>query len=128
MIFWVFILICDLALPVTLIVFGKLYTKGEPRDMSALYGFRTKMSMLNRETWIFAHVYCGKLWLKLGWLVLGGTMVLMISIYGERNVKIGILGSIIFVLQILLCAFTVILTEKALRRTFDKDGERIKEI
>ena len=59
--FW-FLFICNMLIPVTMLVLGYLF-KGIhfPKDVNALCGYRTSMSMKNEKTWKFANAYWGKI-------------------------------------------------------------------
>ena len=52
--FWIYMLIMDLLVPVTLIGFGKYFKTKAPKEINAVFGYRTSMSMKNRDTWEFA--------------------------------------------------------------------------
>ncbi|MGX7108662.1 SdpI family protein [Facklamia miroungae] len=41
-----------------------------PNKINSLYGYRTKMSMKNKETWQFAHQHSGNVWIKFGLILL----------------------------------------------------------
>lgn len=58
--FW-FLFICNMLVPVTMLVLGYLF-KGIhfPKDVNALCGYRTSMSMKNEKTWKFANAYWEK--------------------------------------------------------------------
>ena len=68
--FWIFMLICVLLIPFTMIGFGRYFIKKAPKEINYAFGYRTSMSMKNKETWIFAHTYCGRLWLISGLIML----------------------------------------------------------
>ena len=53
--FWVFMLFMDLLIPFTMIGFGKLFMTKLPQDINTVFGYRTTMSMKNKDTWAFAH-------------------------------------------------------------------------
>ena len=53
--FWIFMLIMDLLLPFTMIGFGRYFTKKAPKEINSVFGYRTSMSMKNKDTWEFAH-------------------------------------------------------------------------
>ena len=57
--FWIFMLIMDLLLPFTMIGFGRYFMKKAPKEINSVFGYRTSMSMKNKDTWKFAHKYCG---------------------------------------------------------------------
>lgn len=65
--FW-FLFICNMLVPVTMLVLGYLF-KGIhfPKDVNALCGYRTSMSMKNEKTWKFANAYWGKICWRIGW-------------------------------------------------------------
>ena len=64
--FWIFMLIMDLLLPFTMIGFGRYFMKKAPKEINSLFGYRTSMSMKNKDTWEFAHKYSGKVWYVCG--------------------------------------------------------------
>ena len=65
--FWWFMLICDLIIPIVMIIAGRMMWKHCPKSINGIVGYRTNRSMKNMDTWKFAHEYCGKLWWKIGW-------------------------------------------------------------
>ena len=60
--FWIFMLCIDLLTPLLMVGFGKYFFKHTSKDINEIFGYRTAMSMKNKDTWVFAHTYCGKLW------------------------------------------------------------------
>ena len=60
--FWWFILICDCIIPAIMIIAGRMMWKHCPKKINGVVGYRTKMSMINMDTWRFAHDHAGKLW------------------------------------------------------------------
>ena len=63
--FGIFMLLMDLLIPLTMVVFGKMFMTKSPKNINAVFGYRTTMSMKNKDTWEFAHKYCGKRRLKI---------------------------------------------------------------
>ena len=49
--FWIFMRVMDLLIPVTMVFIGKRFQKKPPKEINAMYGYRTAMSMKNKETW-----------------------------------------------------------------------------
>ena len=74
--FWWFILICDCIIPAIMIIAGRMMWKHCPKKINGVVGYRTKMSMINMDTWRFAHDHAGKLWWKVGIGLLGPTMLI----------------------------------------------------
>lgn len=122
--FWIFMLIADLLIPFMMIGFGRWFMKNAPKEINAVFGYRTAMSMKNKDTWVFAHHYCGKLWYIGGWILLTISIIIMISVIGKTENTIGIVGGILCSIQMIPLIGTMIPTERALRKTFDKNGNR----
>ena len=123
---WVFMLVCNLLAPAAIIGVGWLFKINPPKEISNTFGYRTKRSMKNQDTWDFAQTYCGKLWQKMGWAliplaVLGQALTLL-----SPDTESMCLWSLA-----VASAETVVMTviyfpvERALKRNFDKDGKRL---
>ena len=123
--FWVFMLIMNLMIPVLMIAFGRAFSKKGPDSINGIYGYRTSRSMKNTETWKFAHKYFGKRWYKLGWWMLIPSILVMIPVIGKNDDIIGIVGGIAVTVQCIVMILPIFSTEKALKKTFDKNGKRI---
>ena len=122
--FWIFMLFMDLLIPLTMIGFGRLFMTKYPQNINAVFGYRTKRSMKNKDTWEFAHKYIGNLWFKCGLALLPFTVILLIPVWGRGNDVIGTIGGIICDVQIVLLIGPIFPTEAALKKTFDKNGVR----
>lgn len=122
--FWIFMMVMNLLISFTMIGFGKYFTKGGPEDVNGVFGYRTSMSMKNKETWEFAHRYCGRLWLVLGIIMLVVSIGSMSFVIGKEIDVIGNLGAIICGVQLVFLVGSIIPTERALKREFDKNGNR----
>ena len=121
--FWFFMLCMTFLLPVFMYFFGLYMEKGGPKSINGICGYRTKRSMMNKDTWKFAHEYCGKLWVRLS-LILGLlSLATMLFTRGRSDAFIGTVGSIIEYIQIGALFCTIFLTERALKKNFDKDGK-----
>ena len=122
--FWWFMFVCNLLIPVILIIAGRMMWKHCPKKINTVYGYRTKRSMKNMDTWRFAHNYCGKLWWKIGWVSLFPSVVVQIPFFESSEDVIGIVGGIICTVQVVILMATVFQTEAALKKTFNDDGTR----
>jgi uncharacterized membrane protein len=122
--FWIFMLIMDLMIPLTMIGFGKYFLRRAPKEINAIFGYRTAMSMKNKDTWEFAHRYCGKLWYFWGKVLLLLSIVFMCLISGQSKDIVGILGGILCDIQLVWLIGSIFPTERALKKNFDKDGNR----
>ena len=128
MVFWIFMLIVNLLIPVIMIGFGNHFSENAPGKINSLFGYRTTMSMKNENTWAFAHTHFAMLWLRWGRIMLPLSFVLMLFSFNRSQDFIGNYGLIILFIQLIFLISTIPLTEKALKKYFDKDGNSIKEI
>ena len=122
--FWIYMLIIDLLLPFTMIGFGKYFLKTAPKNINTVFGYRTSMSMKNKDTWIFAHKYCGKIWFISGLIMLPLSVIVMMFVFGGLENVVGTVGAVRCGIQFIPILISIILTEKALNKTFDKNGIR----
>ena len=122
--FWIYMLIIDLLLPFTMIGFGKFFLKTAPKNINTVFGYRTSMSMKNKDTWIFAHKYCGKIWFISGLIMLPLSVVVMMLVIGGSENLVGAVGAGLCGVQFIPIVISIILTEKALNKTFDENGIR----
>ena len=122
--FWIFMFICNLIIPFLMIIFGKVMYHHTPKTINGIYGYRTKMSMKNKETWQFAHNYCGKLWVKIGYILLMPTIIVQLPFINSNQNIIGTVGGVISMFQIAVLLYSIVLVEKELKVNFDQDGRR----
>ncbi len=122
--FWIFMLIMDMLIPAVMIGFGRLFLKKPPKDINAAFGYRTNMSMKNKDTWVFAHKYCGKMWYICGIILLPLSIIAMLFVIRESIDTIALSGVIICSFQACFLIGSIFPTEKALKKTFDKNGRR----
>ena len=121
--FWIFMLIMDLLIPVTMIGFGSYFMKNAPKEINAVFGYRTSMSMKNKDTWEFAHKYC-KVWCASGIAMLSITVIFMFLVIGKNEECVGRIGGIICGVQLIPLIGSIFPTEVALKKNFDKNGKR----
>ena len=122
--FWIFMLLSSEMVPALMLLFGWIFRKHPPKNINNIYGYRTSMSMKNTDTWKFAHDHCGRLWWKLGWIMLIPSFVVHIPFYHSSENTIGIVAAVLCTMQCVVLVFSVFPTEKALKRTFTEDGMR----
>jgi len=122
--FWIFMLAVNLLIPLTMIGFGRFFMKTAPKEINAVFGYRTAMSMKNKDTWVFAHKYCGKIWYVTGLIMLPLSLAVMLLFIGGSEDVIGTVGGVVCLLQCVPLAGAVIPTERALKENFDINGSR----
>lgn len=116
--------IFNLLIPVLMIIFGRIMYKHAPKSINGVYGYRTSMSMKNEDTWKFAHDYCGRLWYKIGLIMLIPSVFVQLPFVKSSTDTIGIMTVVLETVQICVMIASIFPTEKALRKTFDKYGNR----
>ncbi len=122
--YWVFMLVMVLLMPLVMLFTGRAFAKNAPKKINSLYGYRTAMSMKNQDTWQFAHRYFGRLWYRCGLVLLPVSLAVMCFALGKGESTVSRLGSALCIVQLVVLLAAIAPTERALRRTFDKDGNR----
>ena len=125
--FWIFMLAMNLLFPLIMLVMGRYFMKKSPKEINYIFGYRTNMSMKNKDTWDFAHKYIGKLWFYLGLLLIPITVIPMLFVLGGTEDVVGTMGGIICVIALIILIVPIFPTERALKMNFDKDGNRKAE-
>ena len=125
--FWIFMLATGLLFPAIMILFGAVFMKTAPKKINYIFGYRTDMSMKNRETWEFAHKYMGKLWFRFGLLLIPITVIPMLFVIGNSENAVATVGLIVGFVNTVTLIVPIFFTEKALNKAFDKDGNRKAE-
>ena len=122
--FWIFMLIMVLLIPLTMLFFGRLLFRRIPKKINYVYGYRTKRSMRNEETWKFANQYLGKLWYRCGLLSAPLSVIAIAIVFGKGTETVGTVGGIITMIQMIPLVGAIIPTEIALKNNFDENGRR----
>ena len=118
-------LVMNLLFPLIMIVMGRYFMKKSPEEINYIFGYRTNMSMKNKDTWDFAHKYFGKRWFRLGWLLIPISVIPMLFVIGKGEDIIGTVGMVVMVIDLILLIAPIFSTERALKKIFDKDGNRL---
>ena len=111
-------------LPLIMIGFGRYFLKKAPDDINYVFGYRTAMSMKNKDTWRFAHEHIGKSWFYLGLVILPLSVIILLFFFGKDKDTFGNAGTVIILLQLIPLIGSIFPTEAALKKTFDEDGNR----
>ena len=110
--------------PVIMIISGSIMLYKAPRKMNRFMGYRTSMSMKSPETWKFAHALCGKLWVITGCVLLPISVFSIILVADKERIVLQSAGEVVALIQVAVMLCSVVYVEYALRRNFDKNGER----
>ena len=119
--FWIYMLIMDIIIPLTMIGFGRAFMKKAPGKINDAFGYRTRRSMKNRETWEYAHKYFGRLWFLGGSVLLPLSVIAMLFVRGGDHDRIGVFGAVLMAVQMLFMIGAIFPTERALKKEFDEE-------
>ena len=122
--FRIFMLIVVLLIPFTMLFFGWLLFRRTPKEINYVFGYRTKRSMRNEETWKFANQYFGKVWYRCGLISVPLSVIAIALVFGKGTETVGTVGGIITMIQTIPLVGAMILTEIALKKNFDESGRR----
>ncbi len=122
--FWWFMLVMDLLVPITMIGFGRYFSRRAPKKMNLAFGYRTSRSMKNQETWEFAHKHIGKMWSRIGVMLIPVTLIPMCLVIGQTDSVVGTVGGVVNGIQVVALCASIIPTENALKKQFDENGNR----
>ena len=122
-VYFILMMLVTLIMPLMMVGFGLLFMKNPPKSINSLYGYRTRRSTKNQETWDFAHYYFGKLWYKYGLISIPVSLFPFCLVIGKSDDAITMTTLIIMGLQSILLVVTIILTERALKTHFDETGK-----
>jgi hypothetical protein len=92
-----------------------------PKEINGVIGYRTKKSMKNNETWKFGNEYCGRLWYRVGLILLIPSIVVLIPFIKSSDEKIGTVSVILLGIQLVFLVGTIIPTERALKEKFSEN-------
>lgn len=119
--FWIFLFISNMLVPVIMIGFGWLLKNHPPKEINAIYGYRTKRSMKNKEMWEFANRYCGRLWLKIGAVMAVPTAIASALAYPLDEDGQGWVSMAVITVQCVALIGSIFPVERALKDEFGEE-------
>ena len=125
MVFFIGMFICNLLMPLLMIIAGYMMYKHPPKEINGVIGYRTTRSRKNINTWKFAHDYCGRLWFKAGVALLIPTIIAQIPFAKSSDNTIGWVTIVIEMIQLVVLIGSIFPVEKALKENFDDNGNKI---
>ncbi len=120
--FWIYMFFMVLTIPAIMIIFGRIFMKKAPEKINWVFGYRTRRSMMNKDTWAFAHKYIGRLWWICGLVLLPLSVIPMLLLLGKDKDMVGSVGAAITMVQMIPLVGTIFPTERALKKNFDDNG------
>jgi uncharacterized membrane protein len=113
-----------LIMPVMMVVIGYWFSKNPPKQINHFSGYRTAMSKKNMDTWRFAHLFFGRLWLKYGMVLLIATLLSLWPLVKVTDLPSGYMAHLLLAgVQGVFVFVPIFLTERELRRQLDENGK-----
>lgn len=109
MIFTLFII------PLVILISGFLMYKYPPKKINYFIGYRTRKSMKNDKNWKILNKHCGKVWIKLGLILL---LIITLFVILLKLFKIIILTETILIIIILFQILILIITSCFIEMTY----------
>ena len=116
--FWLYMLVIVLLIPMIMIVTGLCFTKKPPKKINCVFGYRTSRSTRSPEAWEFANRYMGKLWYRVGMILLPVSLIPMLFVMGKSADAVGIMATVITVIQLIPVVGSIVPVERALKKKF----------
>lgn len=116
--------VMSIVVPLVLLAVGLYYTLCPPEKIYTDFGYKTKLTLKNEDIWAFANQYCGKVWIKLGLIMIPISVAVMFipRTMSENTISAFSVG--LFVLQCIATLFSVRHIQGVLKATFDENGIR----
>lgn len=119
---WIMIVITYILIPALITGAGWMLWKHSPKNINAIYGYRTRMSSLNQNTWRFAQEYAGRLWVRWGIRMMPVSILLLMIFAASGETAESIAGSVLCIVQIIIMLSSISVVERTLNKVFDKQG------
>ena len=87
--FWFFMLAMVLLIPLSMLFLGRYFIRHSPTKINYVFGYRTRMSMKNQDTWQFAHRHFGKTWYVCGLVLTPLSVLGMLLVLGKDENAVG---------------------------------------
>lgn len=114
--------ICNLIVPLTMFLFGLRMRRRPPKEIGGTFGYRTRRSMINAETWRFAHEKCGKIWTWTGLVLLLVSVGLSVFSWLKGGESLTRFVTSFSMGQVIVLLASVIPVERSLKKHFDENG------
>ena len=123
---WIILLVSGFLCPLLMLGFGLISLMHPPKNINSWYGYRTARSMKSQAAWDFAHRYCGRLWTRLGVVLLAVSVAVLVPVglLGEDTVRC-VAAVILLGIQVVVLLGSIVPVEQTMKKNFDEDGNPI---
>ena len=120
--FWLYMLLIAALIPVIMIFTGRHFQRKPPAKINYVYGYRTTRSTKSPEAWEFANRHMGRLWFRMGLVLLPVSLIPMFFVLGREPDTVGSVATAVCLLQLIPLVGSIFPVESALKRNFDENG------
>jgi len=114
----------SLIIPLVMLLTGLIFMKWAPRSVNTLFGYRTRRSMQNDDTWVFANRLMAHIWIHWSLSILAPTIIVMYIVLYFFPDYLGQFSIGLTLVQLVLMIASIYPIEKALKENFDEKGRR----
>ena len=111
-------------IPLMILVIGYLMNKYPPKKVNWFVGYRTRKSMSDENIWKVANEYCGKLWLKIGLIMIIVVALLCALIYLDIIIFSETFLTTIIVCEIAPLLLSGVIVDKKIRGINNSDVKK----
>ncbi|MCQ2432999.1 MAG: SdpI family protein [Clostridia bacterium] len=122
--FFIAMFLCNLLIPLIMLIGGLVMKCRPPENINHLMGYRTARSMKNAETWAFAHHLCGKIWTLCGAPLTALSALVQIPFAHAGEDAVSTMTLLLEGVQLVILIGTIPFVEHGLKRNFDDAGNR----
>lgn len=124
MYYWSYMVLIDLLIPAVMFIVGSIFRRHPPKNISGIWGYRTRRSLKNPEIWDYANRYAGKIWYHWGLVMLPLSVVPMLFVINGTASQMSRTSVLTCLAELIPMIGANFLVEKNLREKFDADGNR----
>ena len=116
------ITIMTLLIPLLMLVTGLIFSRWTPKSINYLFGYRTRRSMINQETWAFANRTMGRIWITWGLILLIPSILVLYILKNRADSKQESWIVVLTLVQLAALILSIFPVERALKAKFDHKG------
>ena len=102
-------------IPLLITFVGFLMYKNPPKKINWFLGYRTIKSMKNEKIWKEANQYCGKLWIKLGIIMLLISSLIFTLLHFKLIILSETIIAIIILSQVIILVLSISIVENKIK-------------
>ena len=119
-----FLFFTDLLIPLIMLIAGYIMRRHPPKNINYVIGYRTRRSMRNMDSWLFAQNKIGAIWEKTGLIALAISAAVQIPFLFVSVDAFSVASLVLMFAQLALLLLTIPPVERALKREFPDEKKQ----